>query len=59
MGLADRAQCKCGSEEQTPEHFLEVCLLYEKKCHENWTYDTRLHIKFWGSPKTCKGQPAS
>ena len=48
MGLAETAQCECGSADQTPEHILQVYLFYEEKRCEVWTHDTSLHTKLWG-----------
>ena len=49
MGLADTAHCECGAVEQTPEHILQTCPLYEERRQQTWDEDTPVKTKLWGT----------
>ena len=49
MGLADTAHCECGADEQTPEHILQTCPLYEERRQQTWDEDTPVRTKLWGT----------
>ena len=49
LGLADTANCECGSEYQTPEHILQTCPHLEAARLEFWPEDTGLCTKLWGT----------
>ena len=48
LGLADSAQCECGSEEQTPQHILQTCPHQETVRQQFWPEDTEVGTKLWG-----------
>ena len=48
LGLADAANCECGSDEQTPEHILQTCPHHEEARLDYWPEDTGLLTKLWG-----------
>ena len=49
MGLAENAHCECGSDEQTPEHILQTCPLFEDRRQQTWEEDTPFGTKLWGN----------
>ena len=49
MGLAESAHCECGSDEQTPEHILQTCPLFEDRRQQTWEEDTPFGTKLWGN----------
>ena len=48
LGLADSANCECGSDEQTPEHILQTCPHLETVHQQFWPEDTEVGTKLWG-----------
>ena len=48
LGLADSAQCECGSKEQTPEHILQTCPHLETVRQQFWAQDTEVGTKLLG-----------
>ena len=48
LSLAASAHYKCGSEEQTPEHFLHTCPHLKTVRQQFWPEDTEVGTKLWG-----------
>ena len=41
--------CDCGKDDQTPNHFLQSCPLYNRERQHIWPVSTTLDAKLWGS----------
>ena len=49
IGARTSAQCPCGEADQTPEHSLQSCTLYQQARHQIWPTCVSLKTKLWGS----------
>ena len=49
IGVKTSAQCPCGEADQTPEHGLQSCSLYEQGRQQIWPTCVSLKTKLWGS----------
>ena len=49
MKLVPSPTCSCGQEDQTAEHILQSCSLYQQERKEVWPEDTPLQTKLFGS----------
>ena len=41
--------CDCGKDDQTPNHFLQSCSLYNRERQHIWPVSTTMDAKLWGS----------
>ena len=49
IGQADTATCHCGNDDQTPEHVLQACPLFDDQRKDVWPDETDLETKLWGT----------
>ena len=48
-GIQPSALCDCGKDDQTPNHFLQSCPLYNIERQHIWPVSTTMDAKLWGS----------
>ena len=41
--------CACGNDDQTPEHVLQACPLFDDQRKDVWPDETDLETKLWGA----------
>ena len=49
FGIQPSALCDCGKDDQTPNHFLQSCPLYNRERQHIWPVSTTMDAKLWGS----------
>ena len=49
IGIQPSALCDCGKDDQTPNHFLQSCPLYNRERQHIWPVSTTMDAKLWGS----------
>ena len=49
IGVKTSAQCPCGEADQTPEHYLQSCLLHQQARQQIWPTCVSLKTMLWGS----------
>ena len=49
IGIKPLALCDCGKDDQTPDHFLKSCPLYNRERQHIWPVSTTMDAKLWGS----------
>ena len=49
IGIQPLALCDCGKDDQTPNHFLQSCPLYNRERQHIWPVSTTMDAKLWGS----------
>ena len=49
IGIQPLALCDCGKDDQTPNHFLQSCPLYNRERQHIWPVSTTMDTKLWGS----------
>ena len=48
IGQASTATCQCGNDNQTQEHVLQACPLFDDQ-KDVWSDETDLETKLWGT----------
>ena len=48
-GIQPSALCDCGKDDQTPNHFLQSCPLYNRERQHIWPVSITMDAKLWGS----------
>ena len=48
-GIQSSLLCDCGKDDQTPNHFLQSCPLYNRERQHIWPVSTTMDAKLWGS----------
>ena len=49
IGIKPTALCDCGEADQTPQHFLQSCLLFNRERRQIWPVTTSMDAKLRGS----------
>ena len=49
IGIQPSALCDCGKDDQTPNHFLQSCPLYNRERQHIWHVSTTMDAKLWDS----------
>ena len=49
IGISDTSLCECGQADQTSDHVLQSCPIYNERCQQTWPQGADLATKLWGS----------